>query len=51
MGVPFPVCANTLRERRIDRGSLSGIGEDDLVPSGVAELARLQGMGFASIHS
>ncbi|BAQ49568.1 hypothetical protein Maq22A_1p36870 (plasmid) [Methylobacterium aquaticum] len=50
MGVRFLVCANTLRERRIDRGTLYGVTEDDVVPSGVAELARLQGMGFSYIH-
>ena len=50
MGVRFLVCANTVRERKIDRTTLYGVGEDDLVPSGVAELARLQGMGFAYIH-
>ncbi|GAN46046.1 intracellular sulfur oxidation DsrE/DsrF family protein [Methylobacterium sp. PvP062] len=50
MGVRFLVCANTLRERKIDRTTLYGVGEDDLVPSGVAELARLQAMGFAYIH-
>jgi hypothetical protein len=50
MGVRFLVCANTLRERKIDRTTLYGVGEDELVPSGVAELARLQGMGFAYIH-
>jgi uncharacterized protein len=49
-GVQFLVCANTLRERKIDRETLYGVSEDDLVPSGVAELARLQGMGFAYIH-
>ncbi|MGH1589379.1 DsrE family protein [Methylobacterium phyllosphaerae] len=50
MGVRFLVCANTLRERKIDRRTLYGVVEDDVVPSGVAELARLQGMGFAYIH-
>ncbi|EIZ84826.1 MAG: hypothetical protein CL858_28340 [Cupriavidus sp.] len=49
-GVRFLVCANTLRERKIDRGALYGVSEDDIVPSGVAELARLQGMGFDYIH-
>ncbi|UYW28288.1 DsrE family protein [Methylorubrum extorquens] len=49
-GVRFLVCANTLRERGIDRGTLYGVGEEDLVPSGIAELARLQGMGFAYIN-
>ena len=50
MGVRFFVCAYTLRERKIDRGTLYGVTEDDVVPSGAAELARLQGMGFAYIH-
>ncbi|MBK3397717.1 MULTISPECIES: DsrE family protein [Methylobacterium] len=50
IGVRFLICANTLRERKIDRGTLYGVTEDDVVPSGVAELARLQGMGFAYIH-
>lgn len=40
MGVRFLVCANTLRGRKIDRTTLYG----------VAELSRLQGMGFAYIH-
>ena len=50
MGVRFLVCGHTLRERKIDRGTLYGVTEDDVVPSGAAELARLQGMGFAYIH-
>lgn len=39
-GVRFLVCANTLRERKIDLGTLHGGGEDDIVPSGDAELAH-----------
>jgi uncharacterized protein len=49
-GVRFPICANTLRERQIGLETLRGATQDDVVPSGVAELARLQGMGFAYIH-
>ncbi|WP_026597985.1 MULTISPECIES: DsrE family protein [Methylocystaceae] len=49
-GVRFLVCANTLRERNIDPSTLYGVTERDIVPSGVAELARLQGMGFVYIH-
>jgi uncharacterized protein len=49
-GVRFLICANTLRERQIDWHTLYGVNEDDVVPSGVAELARLQGMGFVYIH-
>ncbi|CAN2533857.1 hypothetical+protein [Methylocapsa aurea] len=49
-GVRFLVCANTLRERNIDRRTLYGVAESDIVPSGVAELARLQALGFVYIH-
>lgn len=50
VGVRFLVCANTLKERRIDWHDLYGVKQDDIVPSGAAELARLQGMGFVYIH-
>ena len=49
-GVRFLICNNTLRERKIDWHTLYGVKEDDIVPAGVAELARLQGMGFVYIH-
>ncbi|MFC3694628.1 DsrE family protein [Chenggangzhangella methanolivorans] len=50
LGVRFLICANTLKERKIDWKMLYGVTEADIVPSGVAELARLQGMGFVYIH-
>jgi intracellular sulfur oxidation DsrE/DsrF family protein len=50
VGVRFLVCVNTLRERKIRRDRLYGVVEDDVVPSGFAELARLQGMEFAYFH-
>ncbi len=46
----FLICANTLKERQIDWHSLYGVTQNDIVPSGAAELARLQGMGFVYIH-
>jgi intracellular sulfur oxidation DsrE/DsrF family protein len=49
-GVRFLICNNTLTERKIDWRGLYGVNEEDIVPSGVAELARLQGMGFTYIH-
>jgi uncharacterized protein len=49
-GIQFLVCQNTLEERNIDWHTLYGVNKDDLVPSGVAELARLQMMGFVYIH-
>ena len=49
-GVRFLICQNTLNERHIDWHTLYGVKQDDIVPSGIAELARLQGMGFVYIH-
>jgi intracellular sulfur oxidation DsrE/DsrF family protein len=48
--VAFNVCANTLKGRKIDAGKdLYEVFDEDVVPSGVAELARLQGMGYTYI--
>jgi uncharacterized protein len=49
-GVRFLVCQNTLDERHIDWHTLYGVTEEDIVPSGVAELVRLQMMGFSYVH-
>lgn len=49
-GVRFLICANTLKERQINWRELYGVKEEDIVPSGAAELARLQKMGFVYIH-
>jgi intracellular sulfur oxidation DsrE/DsrF family protein len=49
-GVRFLICANTLKEREIDWRTLYGVAEQDIVPSGVAEIARLQQMGFVYVH-
>ncbi len=49
-GVSFNVCANTVRGRKVDLESdLYGVEKNDVVPSGVAEVARLQLMGYAYI--
>lgn len=46
-GVAFQVCSNTLRGRSIDyREDLFDVYEEDIVPSGVAEVARLQAEGY-----
>ena len=46
----FGVCANTLRGRKIDKGKdLYDVNDADVVPSGVAELSRLQQMGYTYI--
>ena len=48
--VRFLVCANTLKGRNIDpEEDLYDVWETDIVPSGVAELSRLQLMGYTYI--
>jgi intracellular sulfur oxidation DsrE/DsrF family protein len=48
--VAFAVCKNTLTGRKINaEKDLFEVFDDDIVPSGVAELARLQGMGYTYI--
>lgn len=49
-GVRFLICQKTLDARHVDWRSLPGVQETDVVPSGVAEIAKLQGDGFAYIH-
>lgn len=48
--VSFHVCSNTLRGRKIDYGKdLFEVFDEDIVPSGVAELAHLQAQGYTYI--
>jgi uncharacterized protein len=48
--VAFDVCANTLKGRKIDKDKdLFDVYEEDIVPSGVAELSRLQALGYTYI--
>ncbi len=44
------VCRNTMRALNLTVNDVYGVTEADIVLSGVAELARLQGMGFVYIH-
>ena len=49
-GVSFHVCANTVRGRKVDvQTDLYDVAEEDIVPSGVAEVAKLQLEGYAYI--
>ncbi|MGF1548860.1 MAG: DsrE family protein [Thiotrichales bacterium] len=49
-GVGFQVCNNTLVGRKIDyKKDLYDVEESDIVPAGVAEVARLQHKGYAMI--
>lgn len=45
-GVQFQVCYRTLTGRKIHIDALFDVKKDDLIPSGVAEVARLQSMGY-----
>ena len=49
-GVRFMVCRNTLKGMGLRPQDLYGVQGADIVPSGVAELARLQGQGYVYIH-
>ena len=49
-GVGFEVCANTLKGKKINyEDDLFDVDEADIVPSGVAEVAKLQSMGYSYI--
>ncbi len=49
-GIAFQVCANTLKGKKISyEEDLYDVSKGDIVPSGVAELAKLQAMGYAYI--
>ena len=49
-GVRFLICRNTLNGMGLKVEDLYQVRADDVVPSGVAEIARLQGLGFVYIH-
>ncbi len=49
-GVEFNVCDNTVRGRKVNiESDLYDVDKKDIVPSGVAEVARLQAMGYSYI--
>lgn len=49
-GVTFNICANTVKGRKVNASAdLHDFDEADVVPSGVAELSHLQGMGYTYI--
>jgi intracellular sulfur oxidation DsrE/DsrF family protein len=49
-GVGFEVCANTLKGKKINyEDDLFDVEKADIVPSGVAEVAKLQAMGYSYI--
>ena len=48
-GVKFEVCANTLKGRNVPIDALYDVSEEDIVPSGVAEISRLEQLGYTYI--
>ena len=49
-GVDFQVCNNTVKGRKVDiETDLYDVEPEDIVPSGVAEVAKLQADGYAYI--
>lgn len=47
--ISFQVCANTLKGKKIGQDELFEVFDEDVVPSGVAELAHLQAQGYTYI--
>jgi len=48
--IAFNICANTLKGKKVDyEKQLYDVFKEDIVPSGVAELSRLQHMGYTYI--
>ena len=47
--VSFAVCKNTLESRGLNKDDLFEVFEEDIVPSGVAELSYLQAQGYTYI--
>ena len=48
-GVNFAICKNTMTGRKVELSDLYDVDEADIVPSGVAELSKLQQEGYTYI--
>jgi intracellular sulfur oxidation DsrE/DsrF family protein len=49
-GIHFNVCANTLKGKKINyKNDMFDVSEQDIVPSGVAEIAALQAKGYSYV--
>ena len=49
-GVKFQICANTIKGRKVNmENDLYNVSQEDIVPSGVAELTHLQLAGYTYI--
>ncbi len=49
-GVAFKVCANTIKGRGVDVDDLYDVDEADIVPSCVAEIAKLEAEGYTYLR-
>ena len=49
-GIGFQVCGNTLKGKKLNyKTDLYDVSEKDIVPSGVAEIAHLQKLGYTYV--
>ncbi len=49
-GVKMLICANTIRRKKINvKNDLYDVAPEDIVPSGVAEIAQLQKLGYSYV--
>jgi uncharacterized protein len=49
-GVKMLICANTIRNKKINvKNDLYDVDPEDIVPSGVAEIAHLQKLGYSYV--
>ena len=48
-GVNFAICNNTIKGRNVELTDLYDVDEKDIVPSGVAQLSKLQQEGYTYI--
>ena len=48
-GVNFAICANTIKGRKVEMTDLYDVYDEDIVPSGVAQLAKLQQEGYTYV--
>jgi len=49
-GIAFNVCGNTVKYKKINyKDDLHDVKEGDIVPSGVAEIAHLQKLGYSYV--
>jgi intracellular sulfur oxidation DsrE/DsrF family protein len=48
-GVNFSICNNTIKGRKVEMTDLYDVSDSDIVPSGVAQLSKLQQEGYTYV--